>query len=82
MSVWRALPVVALLFSMSPAIAEEVRNPLTESETWEDLKYDVVGDAEILDGSDRLAFEAPFRAHDAATVRPNRSGVQLWPCDG
>ena len=68
MSVWRALPVVALLFSMSPAIAEEVRNPLTESETWEDLKYDVVGDAEILDGSDRLAFEAPFRAHDAATV--------------
>lgn len=47
---------------------EVIQNPLIDGETWQDLRYDVVGDAEIRDGAHLLALDAPFRAHDAATV--------------
>ena len=43
-------------------------NPLTESPTWEELRYDLIGDVTPEDGSAVFAIEAPYRAHDAATV--------------
>ncbi len=43
-------------------------NPLKPSETWDEMRFDVVGDREILDGSALLEIDAPYRAHDAATV--------------
>ncbi len=54
---------------MTAAIASDaIRNPLLPSETWDDMKFDIVGDTEILDGSAFLEIDAPYRAHDAATV--------------
>ena len=52
----------------APALAEEIRNPLKPGETWPSLKFDVVGDREIRDGSALFTLEAPYRAHDAAIV--------------
>lgn len=52
-----------------PALATDaVQNPLTDSATWQDLRYDVVGDTAIGDADDLLQIDAPYRAHDAATV--------------
>ena len=65
-ALWIAL--VSFCLVTSSAFAEDVRNPLTEGETWTDLKEDIVGEAEILDGSRIFTLEAPYRAHDAATV--------------
>lgn len=48
--------------------SDDVKNPLADSPTWEDLRYDVVGDAPLGDGDALLTVEAPYRAHDAATV--------------
>lgn len=45
-----------------------ITNPLTNSESWQDIRYDILGDAEPLDGSPVFAVDAPYRAHDAATV--------------
>jgi sulfur-oxidizing protein SoxY len=50
------------------ASAEEIGNPLTGSATWDDLRYDIIGDAAVADGAAILDVEAPYRAHDAATV--------------
>jgi sulfur-oxidizing protein SoxY len=50
------------------AYAGEVTNPLEPSEMWEMLREDIVGDAEIADGAGLLTLDAPYRAHDAATV--------------
>lgn len=47
---------------------DTVKNPLTDSETWEDIRYDVVGDADIGAADGLLSIDAPYRAHDAATV--------------
>ncbi|WP_299964122.1 quinoprotein dehydrogenase-associated SoxYZ-like carrier [uncultured Roseobacter sp.] len=47
---------------------DAVKNPLTESETWNDLRGDVVGDAPIGSAETLLSIDAPYRAHDAATV--------------
>jgi sulfur-oxidizing protein SoxY len=38
------------------------------SAAWEDIAVDVVGEAELLDGSGHYSVVAPFRAMDAATV--------------
>jgi len=52
-----------------PVFATDViKNPLTESATWDDLRFDVIGDAELADGAAILQVDAPYRAHDAATV--------------
>ena len=61
--------LVSTLIS-GPAFSGEaaLRNPLTDSESWQDLRYDIVGDAEIADGSALFSVDAPYRAHDAATV--------------
>lgn len=38
------------------------------SEAWDEIRGDVVGEGELLDGAGLFALEAPFRAEDAATV--------------
>jgi sulfur-oxidizing protein SoxY len=70
MRLTRRLFGAAALAALLPlaSVAEEVRNPLLPSETWDALKFDVVGDREILDGAGVLTIDAPFRAHDAAIV--------------
>lgn len=63
----QAVALAALL--SGPALAADtIKNPLTESATWEDLRYDVMGEAEIGTAEGVLEMEAPYRAHDAATV--------------
>jgi len=54
-----------------PALAQDGRAaaPLTDSLAWQDIRSDVLGGAVVLrDGTGLYSFEAPFRAHDAATV--------------
>jgi sulfur-oxidizing protein SoxY len=51
-----------------PAAAEAPRNPLQDGETWAELRGDVVGDRALRDGTGLIAFDAPYRAHDAAIV--------------
>ncbi|ETX28657.1 quinoprotein dehydrogenase-associated SoxYZ-like carrier [Roseivivax isoporae] len=50
------------------AAADTAANPLEDGPTWEELRGDVVGDAEIAPGDALFAVDAPYRAHDAATV--------------
>ena len=61
---------VLLAFLAGPVLATESspRNPLTDSESWQDLRFDIVGEAEIADGAPLFEVDAPYRAHDAATV--------------
>lgn len=59
-----AASVVALL--AQGAFAQD--NPLTESPTWEDLRVDLIGEVTPQDGSGLFEIDAPYRAHDAATV--------------
>ena len=64
-----ALFALAATAIMHGAQAADKRdNPLKPSEAWEDMRVDVIGDKDILDGSAYLEFDAPYRAHDAATV--------------
>lgn len=63
----RALLCAAMVVA-SPALAEKVAAPLQPGETWDAIRFDIVGDAEIRDGSALYGFEAPFRASDAAAV--------------
>ncbi len=51
-----------------PARADQQPSPLQPSETWDEISYNVIGDAEVRDGSGLYTLEAPFRAEDAATV--------------
>lgn len=61
--------VAAALVSIAGnATADEIRNPLIESQTWSDLRADVTGDRDLLPGESLFTLDAPFRAHDAATV--------------
>ncbi len=62
-----AAALTVLTFSM-PLDAEEIRNPLKVSETWEELRPDVFDDREIKDGAGVFTLDAPYRAHDAAIV--------------
>ena len=62
------LAAVATLVSSAAWASDSVRNPLLPGETWEELRYDVVGDAPLASADGILTIEAPFRAHDAATV--------------
>ena len=50
------------------AAADPAKNPLTDSPTWDDLRVDVVGEAEIAPADGLFEVAAPYRAHDAATV--------------
>ncbi|PWE31286.1 quinoprotein dehydrogenase-associated SoxYZ-like carrier [Maritimibacter sp. 55A14] len=51
-----------------PGTAEEPSNPLTDSETWRDLRYGILGDVIPQEGGAIFAVDAPYRTHDAATV--------------
>lgn len=53
-----------------PAYAETSarKNPLNDGETWAELRGDIVGDEVIADGAALFDVDAPYRAHDAATV--------------
>ncbi|MEM9577770.1 MAG: quinoprotein dehydrogenase-associated SoxYZ-like carrier [Pseudomonadota bacterium] len=59
---------IAVALAGSAWAESDIRNPLTESATWDDLRGDVMGDAPLSDAADLLHVEAPYRAHDAATV--------------
>lgn len=59
---------IAALMSSGAVADETVKNPLNNGETWADLQYDVVGDTPIIESEELFVLEAPFRAHDAATV--------------
>lgn len=60
--------IVGVFLAPGAALADAAENPLAPSPTWEDLKGDVVGDAAVLDGAALFDLDAPYRAHDAATV--------------
>ncbi|MEM8729782.1 MAG: quinoprotein dehydrogenase-associated SoxYZ-like carrier [Pseudomonadota bacterium] len=62
--------ILAVLSVVSaPALASErVPNPLKAGETWEYLREDVMGEAAITKSDALFSVEAPYRAHDAATV--------------
>lgn len=68
MQILKFLVVAAMLAGAGTAGAADVRNPLIASETWADLRGDVVGEGEIRDGTDLFTLDAPYRAHDAAIV--------------
>jgi sulfur-oxidizing protein SoxY len=51
-----------------PLLAAEPVNPLTDSPTWEMLRGDIVGEAEIAPADGLFTVEVPYRAEDAATV--------------
>lgn len=57
-----------LLAGAAQASDQQTRNPLTDQGSWSDLRGDLVGAAVLKDGSDLFHVEAPYRAHDAATV--------------
>jgi len=59
---------MALMFSNGAFAAEPIKNPLIEGETWADIQNDVLGETELSNGDALLTLEAPYRAHDAATV--------------
>lgn len=49
--------------------ADEGRDTATRpSQTWDEIREDVVGPAEIADGAGLFTLDAPFRAEDAALV--------------
>jgi len=61
------LPVLACAHA-GAAEPDTGNNPLTESETWTELRGDIAGDVSLNDGSPVFDVEAPYRANDAATV--------------
>ena len=48
--------------------SDDRANPLRDGDTWEILRENIIGTQEIRDGEGLFLLEAPFRAHDAATV--------------
>ncbi|WP_135502949.1 quinoprotein dehydrogenase-associated SoxYZ-like carrier [Roseovarius aestuariivivens] len=59
---------LSALMTSSALASEIIENPLQDSPTWEDLRGDVVGDVTLDDARAFLSVDAPYRAHDAATV--------------
>ncbi len=59
---------LAALIAAPAWATDSIKNPLTDSATWQDLRVDVVGDVQIANGDALLSVDAPYRAHDAATV--------------
>ncbi|HSM39324.1 MAG TPA: thiosulfate oxidation carrier protein SoxY, partial [Afifellaceae bacterium] len=58
-----ALLVLALL-GAGQTQAEDSRSEVT----WNNIRFDLFGDAAIEDGSQMMTLETPYRAHDAAIV--------------
>ncbi|MDT8343276.1 MAG: quinoprotein dehydrogenase-associated SoxYZ-like carrier [Thermohalobaculum sp.] len=75
----RSLALGAFLLVLPlAAVADEPANPMQPSETWDALRFDIVGDREILDGTGRLSLDAPYRAHDAAIVPVDIEAAPGW----
>lgn len=52
-----------------PVRAADTRpNPLIDEGSWSDLRTDIIGDVTPADGEGIIDIDAPYRAHDAATV--------------
>ena len=67
----RLLVTAAMAATLAvPAMAADgaKKNPLTASESWDDLRHNIIGEVEIADGAQLFEIDAPYRAHDAATV--------------
>ncbi|WP_297770976.1 quinoprotein dehydrogenase-associated SoxYZ-like carrier [uncultured Roseovarius sp.] len=65
------LALTALCLSLAlgtSAQAEAPRNPLQEGETWDYLRSDILNDNKAVTPGSIFSVEAPYRAHDAATV--------------
>ncbi len=60
--------VIALIAQAGFAAENTVINPLTDEGSWIDLREDIIGEIVPGDGSMLFEVEAPYRAHDAATV--------------
>ena len=60
-------PFVAMIVALA-VIVFSAQSMQAAEDVWADLKPDVFGDKDIGDGSNWLALEAPYRAHDAAIV--------------
>ena len=52
----------------SPAAVSRSANPMTTSDTWNEIKADLIGNTEPKDAESFLAVGLPYRAEDAATV--------------
>jgi len=59
---------LAVLYLCLPVSADEIRNPLKDGETWQELRGDVFEEREIKDATGVFTLDAPYRAHDAAIV--------------
>ncbi|MFK7943686.1 MAG: quinoprotein dehydrogenase-associated SoxYZ-like carrier [Paracoccaceae bacterium] len=59
---------LGLVLIGSFAMADAIKNPLKDGETWADLAYDVIGDAVPKNGATLFSVDVPYRAHDAAIV--------------
>ncbi|WP_186766648.1 quinoprotein dehydrogenase-associated SoxYZ-like carrier [Puniceibacterium confluentis] len=68
MKILHAIVLATLIVSPAHAANDAAQNPLTDSESWTDLRGDILGDAALADGSGVFAVNAPYRADDAATV--------------
>ena len=62
------LAAVAAMICGPLLAGQDVSNPLQDGESWRDIRYNVLGDAEIAKGESVLELDAPYRANDAATV--------------
>lgn len=63
------IAATAVLIGQSAlAGSETIKNPLTDEGSWSELQGDLIGDVIPDVGNGLFTVEAPFRAHDAATV--------------
>ncbi|SMX32369.1 quinoprotein dehydrogenase-associated SoxYZ-like carrier [Actibacterium lipolyticum] len=58
----------AALISQPVFATEVIDNPLTDTGSWTELREDLIGDVTLADGATLFTVDAPYRAHDAATV--------------
>ncbi|WP_118133614.1 quinoprotein dehydrogenase-associated SoxYZ-like carrier [Oceanicella sp. SM1341] len=64
----RILAAALAVALAGPLAAQQADNPMQPSESWDALRPDIAGDAELLDGAGVFSLDAPYRAHDAALV--------------
>ncbi|WP_108262707.1 quinoprotein dehydrogenase-associated SoxYZ-like carrier [Mangrovicoccus ximenensis] len=66
---WRtAILAAAMAAPAVLALADDLPNPLVNGPAWDALRYDLAGDDPIADAAGLFEVDAPYRAHDAATV--------------
>ncbi len=65
---WLACLIACVEFSGAARAETPSGTAMIESEAWNEIKGDVVGDRPIADGAALFTLDAPFRAEDAAIV--------------